>query len=54
MYSLKEKKVAEYAKGVWESLGFEVSLNPLSVEAYEKALYETGKYLLSVYGVLEA
>jgi len=32
-------KVAEYAKNVWESLGFTVSLNGLSVEAYETALY---------------
>ncbi len=32
-------KVAEYAKGVWEGLGFSVSLKGLEVEAYEKALY---------------
>ncbi len=32
-------KVAEYAKGVWEALGFTVSLNGLSVDAYETALY---------------
>ncbi len=34
-----DKAVAEYAKGVWEKLGFSVSLNGLEVEAYEKALY---------------
>ncbi len=34
-----DAEVAEYAKGVWEGLGFKVSLNGLDVEAYEKALY---------------
>ncbi|MBR2634161.1 MAG: hypothetical protein IKD31_01110 [Clostridia bacterium] len=31
--------VAEYAKGVWEALGFTVSLKGLGVNSYEKALY---------------
>ncbi len=35
--------VAQYAKGVWESLGFSVSLRGVSVEQYEKALY-TGDF----------
>lgn len=34
-------KVAEYAKSVWESLGFTVKLNGLAVDAYEKALYRS-------------
>lgn len=34
-----DAEVAEYAKGVWEGLGFEVSLNGQAEEAYEKALY---------------
>ncbi len=34
-------KVAEYAKSVWESLGFTVKLNGLAVDAYEKALYNS-------------
>jgi len=32
-------KVAEYAKSVWETLGFSVSLKGLKVNAYETALY---------------
>ncbi|MBR4288034.1 MAG: hypothetical protein IKT50_01190 [Clostridia bacterium] len=32
-------KVAEYAKGVWEALGFTVTLNGLSAKEYETALY---------------
>jgi ABC-type transport system substrate-binding protein len=31
--------VAEYVKGVWEGLGFEVTLKALDTAAYEKALY---------------
>ncbi len=34
-----DAEVAEYAKGVWEGLGFKVALNALAPEAYEKALY---------------
>ncbi len=33
-----EKAVAEYAKGVWESLGFKVELSAKKADAYEKAL----------------
>lgn len=36
-------KVAEYAKGVWEGLGFTVTLEGLSADAYETALY-TGDF----------
>ncbi len=32
-------KVAEYAKTVWEKLGFQVELKALDVKAYEEALY---------------
>lgn len=32
-------KVAEYAKSVWESLGFHVTLKGLDLQNYEKALY---------------
>ena len=35
-----DKPVAEYAKGVWEKLGFTVSLTGLSGEEYEKAIAE--------------
>ena len=35
-----DAEVAEYAKGVWEGLGFKVSLNAQGSEAYEKALYD--------------
>ncbi len=35
-----DAEVAEYVKGVWEGLGFKVTLNALDVAAYEKALYE--------------
>jgi len=34
-----DKLVAEYAKGVWESLGFSVSLKGLELDKYEAALY---------------
>ncbi len=34
-----DAKVAEYAKNVWGSLGFTVSLNGLDAKAYEIALY---------------
>ncbi|MBR3836656.1 MAG: hypothetical protein IKJ74_00790 [Clostridia bacterium] len=34
-----EQKVAEYAKGVWETLGFKVDLKGVSGESYESALY---------------
>ncbi len=34
-----DQKVAEYAKSVWESLGFKVGLNGLNAEKYEAALY---------------
>ena len=33
--------VAKYAKGVWESLGFTVSLNGLKIDEYETALYNS-------------
>lgn len=36
-------KVAEYAKGVWEKLGFTVTLKGLDAKAYETALY-TGDF----------
>ena len=35
-------KVAEYAKGVWESLGFTVTLDGKDSAAYETALYSGG------------
>ncbi len=35
-----DAEVAEYAKGVWEGLGFKVTLKALDVAAYEKALYD--------------
>jgi len=35
-----DAKVAEYAKGVWEALGFTVTLKGLELDAYETALYE--------------
>lgn len=34
-----DAEVAEYAKSVWEGLGFKVTLNAQGPEAYEKALY---------------
>jgi len=34
-----DAEVAKYAKGVWEGLGFKVSLKGLEVQAYEDALY---------------
>ena len=34
-----DKEVAEYAKGVWEGLGFTVTLKGLSLSEYETALY---------------
>lgn len=36
-----DEKVAEYAKGVWEGLGFKVTLSGLKEDAYEKALYDS-------------
>ncbi len=36
-----EEAVAQYAKGVWESLGFKVSLKAVDLEDYEEALYES-------------
>lgn len=35
-----DAEVAKYAQKTWQALGFKVSLKALSVEAYEKALYE--------------
>ncbi len=35
-----DKEIAQYAEGVWESLGFKVTLKGLSEEAYVTALYQ--------------
>lgn len=34
-----DQKISEYAKGVWEGLGFKVTLKGLALPAYEEALY---------------
>lgn len=38
-----ENTIAEYCKGVWESLGFKVTIKALGVKDYKKA-YEAGEY----------